>query len=206
VNPTASADLTPSPRGRAGRPEQGGLQGGAGIVPTPHSALGTPGVKFLPVRRRPSLGQSLVEFAIVLPILLLLVGGIIQFGILFWTQNTMTQIARDTGRWAATQVSACNTGATPVQTHANALASSTSLLAYPANPVPVTVAWALDAGSVGTDPCPPTNNQTVWWVTITVRHDVPSFIPFLNFAIPGCNGTTCALSSSAQYRMEPAPQ
>jgi Flp pilus assembly protein TadG len=32
-------------------------------------------------------GQSLVEMALILPILLLLVGGIIQFGMLFWTQD-----------------------------------------------------------------------------------------------------------------------
>ncbi|HEY8773487.1 MAG TPA: TadE family protein, partial [Gaiellaceae bacterium] len=48
-------------------------------------------------------GQSLVEFAIVLPVLMLIIGAIIQFGIIFWGQNTLTQIARDTGRWASTQ-------------------------------------------------------------------------------------------------------
>ena len=35
---------------------------------------------------------------------MLILGGIIQFGIIFWGQNTLTQVARDTGRWASTQV------------------------------------------------------------------------------------------------------
>ena len=43
-------------------------------------------------------GQSLVEFALVFPILMILVGGIIQFEIIFWAQNRLTQVARDTGR------------------------------------------------------------------------------------------------------------
>ena len=48
-------------------------------------------------------GQSLVEFAIVFPVFIALVGGVIQFGMVFWAQNTLTQVVRDTGRWAATQ-------------------------------------------------------------------------------------------------------
>ena len=51
-------------------------------------------------RRRRSSGQALVEFAIVVPLLLAMVGGIIQFGILFWAQNTLTQVVRDTGRYS----------------------------------------------------------------------------------------------------------
>ncbi|HEX5147885.1 MAG TPA: TadE family protein, partial [Candidatus Limnocylindrales bacterium] len=53
-------------------------------------------------------GQSLAEFAIVFPVLFLIVAAIIQFGLIFWSQNTLTQVARDTGRWAATQ-QACST-------------------------------------------------------------------------------------------------
>ena len=49
-------------------------------------------------------GQALVEFAIILPVFVLFLAGVIQFGILFWAQNTLTQIARDTGRWASTQI------------------------------------------------------------------------------------------------------
>ncbi len=43
-------------------------------------------------------GIAAVEFALVLPILLLLLGGIMQFGSLFFIQNNMTDVARDSAR------------------------------------------------------------------------------------------------------------
>ena len=46
-------------------------------------------------------GQSLVEFALLLPILLLLLLGIIQFGIIFNGQITVTSAAREGARLAA---------------------------------------------------------------------------------------------------------
>src|SRR6185437_3612632 len=65
-------------------------------------------------------GQSLAEFAIVFPVMFLIVAAIIQFGLIFWAQNTLTQIARDTGRWAATQQDCAPLSATPgVVTTAN---------------------------------------------------------------------------------------
>ena len=78
-----------------------------------------------------SRGQSLVEFAIVLPVLMLIIGAIIQFGIIFWGQNTLTQIARDTGRWASTQPG-CDTTLVDVLGTANATALNSSLIGYPA--------------------------------------------------------------------------
>jgi len=39
-------------------------------------------------RRRPRpRGQSLVEFALVFPVLMIIVGGIIQFGLIFWART-----------------------------------------------------------------------------------------------------------------------
>lgn len=144
-----------------------------------------------PTRRRldrhRSRGQSLAEFALVFPILMLVIGGIIQFGVIFWGQNTLTQIARDTGRWAATQVT-CPTTATVAPT-ANSIAAASSLIGYPAAGLTVAV--------VTPTPCPVTSNQQVAFVTITLSHQVPIFFPF----VPG-NGN---LSTSAQFRMEPKP-
>lgn len=45
-------------------------------------------------------GQSLVEFALLLPILLLILMGIIQFGIIFNGQVTVTSAAREGARLA----------------------------------------------------------------------------------------------------------
>ena len=135
-----------------------------------------------------SRGQSLAEFAIVFPVLMLILGGIIQFGVIFWGQNTLTQIARDTGRWAASQVT-CPTDVTVTPT-ANAIAGQSSLIGYPSSGLGVSV-------SMSGDPCPVANNQKVAYVTITLTHQVPVFFPF----VPG-NGS---LSTSAQFRMEPVP-
>jgi hypothetical protein len=119
---------------------------------------------------------------------MLILGGIIQFGIIFWGQNTLTQVARDTGRWAASQVT-CPTTAS-VDPIARSIAANSSLIGYPSP------AFAVTAAMSG-DPCPVLNNQKVAYVTITLTHQVPVFFPFL----PG-NGL---LTTSAQFRMEPAP-
>jgi Flp pilus assembly protein TadG len=131
--------------------------------------------------------------AMILPILMLVVGGIIQFGIVFWGQNTLTQVARDTGRWAATQQSCSNSVA--IVTKANEIAAQSSLIGYSANAwtsANVVVAWQT---TPGTDPCPPTSNQQVSFVKITLHHTVPIFFPF----ILGSGD----LTTSTQFRMEP---
>lgn len=137
-------------------------------------------------------GQSLVEFAIAFPVLMLLIGAIVQFGIIFWGQNTLTQVARDTGRWASTQ-NGCSTATVDVLGTAKSIAAASSLVGSssgwtsPAN---------VDASWTGT-PCPPANNTQVDFVTITIRHRVPIFFPW----IPGDGN----LTTVAQFRMEPHP-
>lgn len=89
------------------------------------------------VFKRPgrSRGQSLVEFALVFPVLIAILGGIIQFGMIFWAQNTLTQVVRDTGRWAATQQGCAlgtGNGQTDVLKEANSVAGNASLIGYPA--------------------------------------------------------------------------
>jgi Flp pilus assembly protein TadG len=54
------------------------------------------------LRRRREGGQALTEFAIVLPVFLLLVFGVIQLGFIFGTQNGLVNGVRETARRAAT--------------------------------------------------------------------------------------------------------
>lgn len=53
-----------------------------------------------PSARRHEHGASIVEFAIVLPLLLLLIGGMIDFGRLFYTEVMITNAAREGARAA----------------------------------------------------------------------------------------------------------
>lgn len=205
-------------------------------------------------RSRPT-GQALAEFAIVLPLLIALLGGIIQFGLIFWAQNTLTQVVRDTGRWAATQENCSlynatsNPSGVDIAKEANLVASNASLLGYSSStnwtatdettagfatsvstestsygsagdtaiqnnfttssdPEGVAVAW-VDDSDPGNEGCPPTDNQSVYHVTIRINHAVPIFMPGMQY-LPGlgtCTSSGCniVLSSTAQFRMEPAP-
>ena len=60
-------------------------------------ATGAPGAR----RSRQESGQALVEFALVLPVLILLVVGIIDFGFAFNSWNTTQNAAREGARIAA---------------------------------------------------------------------------------------------------------
>lgn len=145
-------------------------------------------------RRRdvpPGRGQALVEFALVAPVLILILSAIIQCGMVFWAQNTLNQIARDTGRWAATQTS-CGTGFAPaVTTTAQSIASQSALVGYGGSaPFTVETTWSPSTG------CVPSNNQQVVWVKVVIHYTVPQFLPVFPFG---------DITSSAEYRMEPAP-
>jgi Flp pilus assembly protein TadG len=54
----------------------------------------------LPVRWRSEAGAELVEFALVLPLLLLVFGGIVDFGLLLQRQQVVTNAAREGARLA----------------------------------------------------------------------------------------------------------
>jgi Flp pilus assembly protein TadG len=146
-------------------------------------------------------GQSIAEFALIFPLLFLLLAGIIQFGLVFWAQNTLTQVARDTGRWAATQVNCTpgngpGNGTAPIVATANSIAAQSSLLGYTTgawtSPTNVVVNWTTVSGT-----CPPVDNQEVSFITISLTHRVPVFFPLIPF-----DGT---LRTTTQFRMEPTP-
>jgi len=54
-----------------------------------------------PVRKRRRRGQSLVEFAMLLPVLLIMLSGVIEFGILLNYYLDLIDAAREAARWAA---------------------------------------------------------------------------------------------------------
>jgi len=147
-----------------------------------------------PARRRRPNGQALAEFALIIPVFMAILGGIIQYGLILWGENTVTQIVRETGRWEAAQQTCSNSAA--VITTANSVAGASDLIGYTAN------SWTATQVSVTFTACPPVpttlTNGTAAYVTIAITTKVPVFFPL----VPG-NGQ---ISSSAQFRIEPAPQ
>ncbi len=146
-------------------------------------------------------GQALAEFALVIPVFFFLVAGIVQFGLIFWSQQTLTQIARDTGRWAATQTY-CDGNTSLVTQAANDIAANSTLFGYSTDlwanggtgtTNKVEVSWPRDTG----EPCPPASNQDEAWVQVQIEHQIPIFFPL----VPGDG----QLTTTAEFRMEPEP-
>jgi Flp pilus assembly protein TadG len=144
-----------------------------------------------------SRGQGLAEFALVVPVFMLIVGGIIQFGIIFWGQNTLNQIVRDAGRYAVTERDCSTTSHDDVVSKITRLASGSSIATLGAVTVTLGTNGEIINGQADpiSDSCPASSNANHVWVRITVPAQVPVFFPLL----PG-NGN---ISSTALFRMEP---
>ncbi len=92
-------------------------------------------------------GTALVEFALVLPILLLLSMGIIQYGIIFNATNSVSQIAREGGRSAAVNGLKPN-GDALIEQSVQTAAASTGLVVTPSD-LSVAITPALASRSAG---------------------------------------------------------
>lgn len=132
-----------------------------------------------------SRGQSLVEFALVIPVFLLILGGVIQLGFILWGANTLNQVVRDTGRYAATLN--CSAAA-----EIDAENQFDTLLADAGGP------WTSPTKDVtySSSTCPEDNADVVW-VEVTASANAPILFPF----VPG-NG---AIGASTTFRVEPQP-
>jgi hypothetical protein len=189
-------------------------------------------------RRHPrsARGQSLVELALVLPVLFLLLGGAIQFGVIFATRHELIQVARDAARWAATQRAVdpvsglalpCESAATAVPpqpvTEADELALSSGLMTYSAgmwgsanftsydrNPMPPAPAdpEGVEVAWSGGG-CPPADNSDAQtsFVTVRLSHRAPVFVPGL-WLLPGgtCDASGCWISLSATAMFRMEPE
>jgi len=132
---------------------------------------------------------ALVEFAIVLPILLLIVFGIVDFGRALYTANNLTSAVREGARLASTQISPDPTVAASKTAVSNAVKAYTKAVDVNA-PVP-TVAESF-SGAIP-------NLQS-----ITVSITSYPFTPITPLA--GLVGLgTISMSPSATFRWEGAP-
>jgi Flp pilus assembly protein TadG len=133
-------------------------------------------------------GTSLVEFALVLPILLLILFGLLSFGKAFNYWNDETHLAAEGARWAVVNA---NPGGGSLQDYIRQQADTGELqglahvcIAFPTNPATGT------SGLVG-DP-----------VTVTVTSDYP-WMPFVSSR--GGLAPTTTISGTATMRLEAAP-
>ena len=169
-------------------------------------------------------GQAIVEFTLIAGLFILVVGAVIQFGVILWSQNTVNQIARDTARWAVTQSdSPCESAAMRARVAATAtqLAAKWQLLG-PQSWTSAPGTGAVGASGVGADwyvdedslppeieidevfatDCPPSDNRLPWFVRIRINQAVPIFFPGLQLIAGDCAPGFC-ISSTTELRMEP---
>lgn len=113
-----------------------------------------------PTRRRADRGASAVEFALVLPLFLLVIAGVVDFGRAFFTQVILTNAAREGAR------AAIFTTATPGPSiRASTAAPGISPLAVQVVPCP--------SVPTGTSTVAPTTTTTVAYATVVAAN--PSF-------------------------------
>lgn len=120
-------------------------------------------------------GQSLVEFALVLPVLALLLMGIIDLGRIISAQLIVSEAARDAARYASIGNGDTQVGQT--------VSADTSTLGN-------TVAWTITPTE--------TNRQSGGTVTVDVSYSVDLFDPLLAVVL----GKTYSVQSTMSMRVE----
>jgi Flp pilus assembly protein TadG len=144
-------------------------------------------------------GQAMVEFALVIPIFMLVLSGILDFGFSLYSRMTVINAAREGAR-AAVMVSDVTTIPLVVSTQVISTASSGGITVVSAN-VHVT---CVNGATTTTSPCNFNNNyssshtdgaQAGDFVSVTVNYSYHTFFP-LAF------GATFNLSSTVQMVLE----
>jgi Flp pilus assembly protein TadG len=153
---------------------------------------------------RADAGQALVEFALVIPIFLLILFAILQLGLLFGGQNSLVNSVRETARYASPYRVVDNAGAQDTcdnqvlgklsdALHANALTADTATRLIPH----VEYTWLID----------PDGN---YYVQISVQADYkfPLYVPLVSTFLDGMDGTidnNLRLSAKEEMRVENEP-
>ena len=118
-------------------------------------------------RRRRESGQSLVELAITLPLLLLLIFGMLEMGWLASTRQVMDTITREATRAGivGTSTSACTTAVNSAVTSKKP--------SYMTKTITVTVAFSNPSSFKDGN------------ITVTTAYDLPPLTPLTAFLAPG---------------------
>ena len=168
-------------------------------------------------RWRSRAGQSLVEMAMVLPVLVFLTFGLLDFGRAYYFQVSVTNAAREGARVAILNIytgpqspscSSSNSYATcPVQTDGNIVNAVYNELTYSGiTPNSVTICPPHDA-TMSTAGCPDASNRVDKWVSgtaanqnyyvnVNVKYDFQLFTPLMQQLV----GNPIHMSVSVQMR------
>ncbi|NCO65393.1 MAG: pilus assembly protein TadG [Candidatus Aquicultor secundus] len=125
-------------------------------------------------------GASAVEFAIVLPLLLTLILGIMQFGLIFFNYISITHAAREGARWAALEQPDADVRAKVKNSIPGLSLADTDIDISPAGD---------RSGLIGEQ------------VAVTVHYKTPIIAPLIGTAI-GIAGPDITLSNIATQRIE----
>jgi len=147
----------------------------------------------LPPRRRGqrhTQGQALVEFALVLPIALLILLGIIQFGFLFSSQIGVINAVRETARFGSTS---------PLSDVATASTNGANVCTYLENTAMTRVPGYSIGNVVGSgatyvkyesypDPHDPPDTYSIR-MTVHIEYKHPLVVPIVSAILDGLDGT-----------------
>jgi Flp pilus assembly protein TadG len=149
-------------------------------------------------------GQALVEFAIVIPVFLLILFAIIQLGLLFGAQNSLTNSVRETARYAAPYRVIDAAGAQDTcdnfvlgklldSLRSNPLTAATDTREIPS----IVYTWLVDPNGD-------------YYVQITVKADYkfPLYVPLVSQFLDGMDGVndnSLRLSAKEEMRIENPP-
>jgi Flp pilus assembly protein TadG len=150
--------------------------------------------KFL--ARQVSRGQSLVEFALVVPLFFLLIFGIIDLGRVFWVEITLQNAMRVAGRYAVTG----NT----LPGYTSRVSSIQQVATQAAVGLNVSqIAISSVQGGTGANAAGYPNDT----VTISLTTTLPLITPLIGNFFTAANGTPRAvtLQAIASFRNEPFP-
>jgi Flp pilus assembly protein TadG len=161
-------------------------------------------------RTRRTRGQSLVEFALIAPVLIVLIVGAAQVAAILYAGITVASAAHDGAKVASEQ---------PIKSKAFAPGGTAGsgvplpgCLAGSTNPVCQAVAQSQGllgtvtttvASSTATSACPTNGWVADGYVTVTVSNNVPIFVPFLNNLLATSGQTYRTISTTVVMRIEP---
>ena len=169
-----------------------------------------------PRARRDARGQALTEFALIAPILFLLLFGVLQLGLLFGGQNGLVNGVREAARRAATyrvnDISLSDPGilAAVCTSVENQLTTDlqAALPAFTATRLHASVSyhWEANPGGAAASPQPSGGGDGYFlYVEVDASYDHPLYVPLVGVFFDGLDGTNdnaFTLRASEQMRVE----